>query len=88
VLLLSVAVYHKDADDCLFDADALVLAAACIDIPLEDTYMAAALLLSNYGVRAGIDSLSPDLFPDPNHLLLSILLQVDRMADEGEQSHK
>ena len=38
LLLLSTAVHHKDASDRLLTIDALVLAAACMDVQVEDTH--------------------------------------------------
>ncbi len=79
IMLLNTMLHNKDAPARLMSVNSVALAAACLDIPIEDTHSGAATFLRNFSVFATLSTL---LFPDPDHVLHSLISRMNQYADQ------
>ena len=76
VLMMGTMLHDPDAPRRLLDAGGLGLVEACIDVPIEDTYSAAANFIGNLSAVDG-DYVKAENFKDPKHVIESILRNMN-----------
>jgi hypothetical protein len=84
LLLLSTMLHGNNAPQRVAKANGLALGAACLDVPVDDTNSAAANLIGNYLATAG--SVSPIVFPDPDHVVRAAISRLSRLVNRQDMS--
>jgi len=64
----------------LLKVNVLHIFGACIDIPSQDHYQGSATLLANILAWRGAESIAPNMFPDAEHLIQSLIDRIDWCA--------
>lgn len=85
MLMMSTMCHDYEAPKRLLEVNAPSLAAACLDVPLEDTTNAAIALLSNFVASCG-KSILPGVFPDPLHVVDCLIHKAEGFEESGETS--
>jgi MYND finger len=67
-------------------AGVLHLVACLIDVPDHDVYSGAIFMIQNYCANNG-EEIKPNDFPDPDHFLRSVVIRIERLAEDAEMNH-
>eukprot|EP00797_Seminavis_robusta_P018502 Sro277_g106160.2 (556) ;mRNA; r:7879-9546 len=82
VIFLSTLIRDKVTSERVLKANCLALGAACLDVPVDDTNSAAANIVGNYLATAG--SVSPNVFPDPDHVVRAAISRLSRLVNRQD----
>lgn len=76
----------KHIADRILEANGLSLAAACLDVPIDDTNSTAASIITNYIGTAS--HCPPSVFPDPEHIVSAAISRLGKLVSKQDLSKK